>query len=247
MASKEYYEGRDLNDLLDKEIIPLWQKNLEPHGVRLPGGPSYIKNKKITKSLGHIIFAYIHKGKIIKGRDSINWIRETLAISVTDDQTLRHMSTQQGLNGRKRNGIMPNGDICKPGEYSLIDLENVYSGWSSKARLNKLKPSGWDDIKTIYNNKCATCGATEGQPHQKDNSTITVLEKGHMDSSKPLEIENIIPQCTLCNKPYKDSFMFDKNGYVVGISNPKIINKSNSAVQKQVYEILKKKYENEKV
>ena len=135
---------------------------------------------------------------------------------------------------------MPNGDICEKGEYALIDLENVYEGWTPKARQNNLTNTSWAGLKNHYKNSCATCGATEGKPHQKNKTMVTKLEKGHKDPSLPLDETNIIPQCTLCNKAYKDNFMFDDNGYVKAINNAKIILNSSQKVQKEVLELLNK-------
>jgi len=223
--------------IFEKKVIPLWKANLKDKGVKLPGLNAFNKNKTLTGGAAFMVYATMHIGKIIKGQDALAWVK-SLGISITDEQCLRHLSTQQGFNARKRNGIMPNGEICKKGEYSLIDLENIYEGWSPKARENNLNNTSWNGLKTHYNNSCATCGATEGKPHQKNKTMLTKLEKGHKDPSLPLDETNIIPQCSLCNKAYKDNFMFDNNGYVKAINNPEVIKQSNIEVQQATFKIL---------
>ena len=64
-----------------------------------------------------------------------------------------------------------------------------------------------------------------------------------MDPSKPLKKGNIIPQCSKCNQPDKNYWVYDKKGRVVKIANPVVVKNSSEDVQKQIYEILKQKFE----
>lgn len=36
-----------------------------------------------------------------------------------------------------------------------------------------------------------------------------------MDPRKQLTIDNVIPQCTICNQQYKNKAIFNKRGFVV--------------------------------
>jgi hypothetical protein len=63
-----------------------------------------------------------------------------------------------------------------------------------------------------------------------------------MDPNKPLVAGNIIPQCQICNRAYKNYWVFDKKGRVIKLANPKIINRSDKKVQWEVYKILYKEF-----
>ncbi len=81
-----------------------------------------------------------------------------------------------------------------------------------------IRPYGfglWENIKEAYDCRCATCGSKEGEPNFKDRTVITKLEKGHMDPSKQLTDINCIPQCTICNKAFRDWWIFDSTGRVI--------------------------------
>lgn len=101
----------------------------------------------------------------------------------------------------------------------------------------------WEYIKKQYGNRCACCGSKEGEKHLLWPNTITKLQKGHMDPSKPLEKGNVIPQCSKCNQPDLNYWVYDKKGRVVKIANPAVVTKSSDDVQREIYEILKKKFE----
>ena len=74
---------------------------------------------------------------------------------------------------------------------------------------NKLEELG-TSLKEKYNYTCATCGAIEGKKHRYTKQ-IVALEKGHMDPSKPMSADNIIPQCKDCNKVANNDIVFDEN------------------------------------
>ena len=48
-----------------------------------------------------------------------------------------------------------------------------------------------------------------------ENKT-TKLEKGHMNPKLPLTLGNTIPHCSECNSQYKDKFIFNKLGRIIG-------------------------------
>jgi biotin synthase-related radical SAM superfamily protein len=63
-----------------------------------------------------------------------------------------------------------------------------------------------------------------------------------MNPNLPLEIGNIIPQCSWCNRPYRNYFCFDETGRVSAINDPKFIEKSTTEVQRKMFQLLKKKF-----
>jgi hypothetical protein len=63
----------------------------------------------------------------------------------------------------------------------------------------------------------------------------------------PLHKESgFIPQCEECNRAYKDWFVFDNEGRVKTIANPRVILRASIEVQRKVYNILKKKFSNDR-
>ena len=63
-----------------------------------------------------------------------------------------------------------------------------------------------------------------------------------MNPQKPLESGNIIPQCEMCNRAYRNYWIFDNRGRVLAVSNPEIILQSPEDVQLKVYQLLRKKF-----
>lgn len=80
------------------------------------------------------------------------------------------------------------------------------------------------------------------KPHRYYD-VITQLQKGHMNPNKSLEIDNVIPQCQICNQNlYKNDFIFNEFGTPVAVNNANFITKSTDEVQRQMYDLLKKKF-----
>ena len=63
-----------------------------------------------------------------------------------------------------------------------------------------------------------------------------------MDPSKPLTADNTIPQCEICNRPDRNSWVYDKKGRVIKIANPKVIDSASELVQRDIYARLYAKY-----
>ncbi|CAG8794464.1 9468_t:CDS:2, partial [Cetraspora pellucida] len=99
-----------------------------------------------------------------------------------------------------------------------------------------------EELKIVYDNRCVNCGALENHHHPRFRDTIVVLQKGHIDPNKPEVLENIIPQCQICNQTYKDNFVYDENGYIKAINNENFVLRSKPEVLKRIYELLKKKF-----
>jgi len=65
-----------------------------------------------------------------------------------------------------------------------------------------------------------------------------VLEQGHMDPNLPLGPGNVIPQCQVCNKPYRDNVVFTSEGYVWALGNAVLVDRSSADVKLQVLQLL---------
>ncbi len=84
-------------------------------------------------------------------------------------------------------------------------------------------------------------GRRREKPNLKNPRRITKLQRAHIDPKD--ESKGYIPQCDECNRAYRDWFVFDKLGRVITIANPRVVLRASEEVQKQVYKILKLKYE----
>lgn len=217
-----------------EQFVKDWETNLKSSGVAKPPGLGSISSYLY-------LYAYINIGKAFEATDALSFASRMLNQNCTDAQALRHMSNVQGFNARSRNGNMPDGSKLKPGQYALVDMNTTAPGWKNN-RSQAVKTGDWDDIKQHYHYKCACCGSEEGKMNTRKPGTITVLEKGHMNPRLPLGPGNMIPQCQICNKPYLDYVVFDKNGYVHAIASTKLLERADEETQKQCWEMLKQKF-----
>lgn len=213
-------------------------KFLKQHGVKLP---NLIWGEKYTKAA--LVLVYLAQGypntQAVTKEELTAFLKERG--DTLDVQQARHLAAQKGfyiLSGTRGD----EGDL-KDGEYKLKTLEEPYPGFNAEKRDTDLSEDEWESLKNDYGYRCACCGSKEDEKHLHWPSTITSLQKGHMDPSKPLKKGNIIPQCSKCNQPDKNYWVYDKKGRVVKIANPAVVKNSSEDVQKRIYEILKQKFE----
>lgn len=120
-----------------------------------------------------------------------------MGFDINDVQQARHLAQQSGwyiLSGTRGDSECKNLGI-KPGEYMLKTIHEPYSSYKNLKRTESLNASSWDELKKIYNYRCATCGSKEGENNFLYPASITTLQKGHKDPSLPLTIDNTIPPC----------------------------------------------------
>ena len=168
-----------------------YEQNLKKYGVKLP-------KEGVGRDTLEVL--YKHIGKPLS-KTEIN-----LQIIYTGPDN------QEG-RGLKRKGW--NVVSERKGEYTLKDLTPHPEFEIYKEKRKTQNIGDWLEIKKRYDYRCASCGSAEGQPHLKFKGTTTKLEKGHMDPTKDLTDNNCIPQCQICNKLYKDKFIFDNRGHVI--------------------------------
>lgn len=212
-------------------------KFLKSHGVQLP---NLERSGEFTKDA--LVLIYLSLGypntKIVSKDELTSFIRQ-FDPEVNDVQQARHLAAQKGwyiLSGtRKDNASLG----LKPGEYKLKTLEDYYPGFTHERREYLAGDDFFESLKKQYGYKCATCGSQEGKPHRYWKNTKTVLQKGHMDPSKPLEPGNIIPQCEKCNRADRNYWIYDEKGRVVGIANEKVIDKCSRELKERIYLRLK--------
>lgn len=156
-----------------------------------------------------LTYLFIHQNRPVTKSELTEMVRRFYP-DTPDVQQARHLGKQSGFwiesgtRGDSGLGLAPN-------EYRLWTLDAVYPGWHNHRVPNDL---GFDGIKAAYGNRCATCGSSEGQPNFINPSVKTTLQAGHIDPRKNLDSSNTIPQCGICNRAYRDWFIFDKSGRV---------------------------------
>ena len=217
-------------------------KHLAELGVKLP----QLQKANGEYILSALTLVYLARGypdvRTISKSELTQFMRQYVP-GINDVQQARHLAAQSGwyiLSGTRKDGR----DLqIQPGEYRLISLEEVYPGFTSQRRVDLSAPDYWEQLKAAYDHRCACCGSKEGEPNIHWPDTLTVLQKGHMDPSKPLGPGNLIPQCVKCNQPARDFWVFDDKGRVVAVANPLVIDRSPETIQLRIYERLFRKYD----
>lgn len=218
-------------------IKEYYEKFLKEHGVQLP---SLERGGEFTKDA--LVLVYLSRNypdTAIVSKDELTKFIRQYDPTVNDVQQARHLAAQKGwyiLSGtRKDNESLS----LKAGEYKLKTLETFYPGFTRERREYLAGDDFFEELKKQYDYRCATCGSKEGEPHRYWKTTITLLQKGHMDPSKPLEPGNIIPQCEKCNRPDRNYWIYDEKGRVVGIANEKVVDKCPKSLKIKIFERLK--------
>ncbi len=78
----------------------------------------------------------------------------------------------------------------------------------------------------------------EGEPNFLYPASTTTLQQGHKDPSKPLTIDNTIPQCPFCNRASRNYFVFDNKGRVEKIYDPQFVLRSDKSIQIEMLKLL---------
>ena len=171
-------------------------------GVKLPS--------EHTQKGQTLLFLYENKEKVISKEMAEKCVFSRMNRQPKDLQSLRHLGKQDGFN-ILQGGQEYGGTLLRRGEYVFLgfDKPNEFWGFTRRDETNL----DWSSLKNKYSHSCATCGALEGKGHRYTKQVV-VLEKGHMDPSKPMSDDNIIPQCKDCNKVAKNDLVFDQYGRV---------------------------------
>jgi len=217
-------------------IKKLWERHLKAFGVVLP---RLRVAGNFTKDA--LVLVYLFQGypdtRIVSKKELTRFIRQ-FDPDVNDVQQARHLGAQKGwyiAAGGRDNRVVD----LKIGEYKLVTLREPYPGFRHSSTSHT---SNWDELKERYGNRCATCGSKEGEPHFHYPSIRTQLHQAHKDPSRPLAPDNIIPQCSQCNRTYKDHWVYDDRGRIVALANPSVIKKSDPEVRRKVYRILYREF-----
>jgi hypothetical protein len=174
-------------------------------------------------------FQFIHKDVLSK------FIRDVTGNSQGDYQA-RHLAAQDGWNILNKNETYLGSFRTKSGYHMMIDFTGPKKGYVPGRREDML--TSFEDIKEYYGNRCATCGAKEGEMAPRNPSKKTTLQKGHLNPNLPLTDNNTIPQCEECNQLYKNDYVFDENGIAVALASSKVFRNTSKDVKSSCYEQL---------
>jgi hypothetical protein len=229
------------SDLLKfyKELQKDREKSLKDIWIKLPS--LYRWDWYVLDTL---VLIYFHQriGKVVTKEELTKYLK-FYKPWINDVQQARHLAQQKWwyIISWQRWDIECKEKWVKPWEYMLVSIELPYP-WFILNRRTNLSDMDFNEIKKVYNYRCATCWSKEWEENFMYRWTITKLEKWHIDPLLDLTPNNTIPQCDKCNKAYRGYFRFDKRGRVEAITDPSIILKSDENIQKDVFLILKKKF-----
>ena len=204
------------------DIERIHDEHLAQHEVRLPSPTTY---KRIWLSmLHHYCHRPVHKVEI----------SEAVQREYPDaggDQQVRHLKRDGWNITSPKRGCHQLKDPYRPSQ-EFYNEQNRRRGRSASKDFSELKKR--------FGNRCANCGASEGEPDHRYGSDKVVLEQGHQDPDKPSEDpKNIIPQCQFCNRAYNSNFVFNNKGQLRAIASVSPIERASEKVKKQVAEYLR--------
>jgi hypothetical protein len=218
-----------------KEISDSWNKNLKQYGVKLPK----LIPQKYSKDVLVLIYLFSKIEQKVSKQELTEFLKSMGHDSI-DVQQARHLAQQSGwyiLSGTRKDNECKKYNI-NPGEYLLKSISEPYPSFKILKRTESLNASSWEELKSMYNNRCATCGSKEGETNFLYPASVTRLQQGHKDPSKPLTIDNTIPQCSFCNQASRDYFIFDNKGRVEKIHDPHFILRSDKEIQETMLKLL---------
>lgn len=217
-------------------LLKQYKKNLEKYNVKMP---NLYKGRNYTLNALVLVYLYSKIGQIVSKQELTDYLR-TMGFDINDVQQARHLAQQSGwyiLSG-KRGDYECNTLGIRSGEYMLKTIEEPYPSYKSLKRTESLNASSWEDLKKMYNDRCATCGSKDKEPNFLYPASTTILQQGHKDPSKPLTIDNTIPQCQFCNRASRNYFVFDNKGRVEKIYDPHFVLRSEKEIQLIMLQLL---------
>lgn len=219
-----------------EEIKDAWEKYLKKDSVKMH---NLISGGKYTINSLVLIYLYSKLGKIVSKQELTEFLK-SMGIDSNDVQQARHLAQQSGwyiLSGTRGDSECKELGIA-PGEYMLKTIKEPYPSYKQLKRTESLNASSWDELKAKFDYRCATCGSKEGEKNFLYPASNTTLQQGHKDPSKPLTLDNTIPQCPFCNRASRNYFVFDNKGRVEKINDPQFVLRSNKEIQEEMLKLL---------
>lgn len=219
------------------KLEALHKLRLEEQGVKLP---RFKSGTRITKDA--IVLAYLFtKLKKPVTKSELTRIVNIFYPGTTDVQQGRHLANGKGWNILSERRNDRGTERWPKDSYALISVSKPYPSFLPNRRA-PLQDSTWIRIKRRFKNRCATCGSVENEKNLRNSNSRTKLERAHCDPTKPLTMDNCIPQCQECNRPARNYWVWDNKGRPKALADARIIKKSSTDVRKRVFEILHKEF-----
>jgi hypothetical protein len=248
MVSKKDQRMSPLGEITrrgDKELQECYEalkhaheKHLKPMGVELT---AFRRGGLYTQRSLALIALYLRLGQPVTKRELTNFVRKYVE-GEADVQDGRHLANTQGwyVLSTQRNDV--GTENWPKDSYGLISITEKYPAFSGH-REGTLKSDEWARLMKKFENRCSLCGSEEGKSNLRNKSVITQLQQGHKDPTKPLSLNNCLPQCQECNRPLQQKFIFDDKGRPKAISKADLIFKSPLNIQVEVFNLLKAQFE----
>ncbi len=216
---------------MSPEEIEEWYKTLEEEYN------TYLKKygvkfyKKDSGKAQWLIYLRKYQGKLVH-KDTISQFVQSINSNAGKDQQVRHLASNGWYVLNKGDKIPGSDEKIPSGYHMLITTENPKPTFLFKSikRAGRLAAKTFNDLKTVYDNRCATCGSQEGHPHFLEPDKRTELQQGHMNPNKSLTLDNSIPQCQVCNGIYLDDYVFDEKGRVIAVASVKPVLRADKNV-----------------
>ena len=214
-------------------VKPLWNESMEDMEINKDN-----INNMTDKEL-QMIFLYKYRKSFVH-KDLVSEFVRKHKPRAGLDQQVRHIGTQCYWYVLNKGAKVPDTDESVPSGYNYlvsVEMPNPKAIRMALKRASRSSAKTFQELKYVYDNKCATCGLEEGKIDWRTGKKVK-LQQGHMDPRKDLTLDNTIPQCEYCNQTYLDYFRFDENGRVVAVNNPEILLKSSRDIQDEMITVL---------
>lgn len=209
-----------------------YQTNLAQYGVKMP-------SRDGMQALW-LIFLRKNKG-ILVHKDTISSFVASVNPNAGKDQQVRHLAADGWYILNTGDKLPDEDEIVPQGYHVLITTESPKPTFLYKSlkRVGRIGAKNFGQLKAVYGFRCASCGSIEGKPNLLEPNKRTQLQQGHMNPSKPLTLDNSIPQCQVCNQVYQDDFVFDDKGRAFAVASAKPVMRAEKEVQNEIIKKLK--------
>jgi hypothetical protein len=225
-----YMSPQEIDDWYGR-LSAEWETYLKEYDVKMPDRKAY--------SALWLIFLRKHLGRLVH-KDTIADFVISVRPRAGRDQQVRHLAARGWYVLNKGEKLPQDDDVVPSGYHVLVSVEQPKPDflWKALKRAGRIAARNFEQLKAVYAWRCASCGSQEGKPHLLMQNRRTKLQQGHMDPRKKLTLENSIPQCQVCNRVYKDDYVFDEKGRVIAVAGIGPVSRAAEEVQAKIREWL---------